>query len=179
MKKELLFCAVLTMLFSRSLFADDLNAAGKVEFAMQVGGLRLEGGTLASTGFDVAVRATGKWAIIGDIRASGAKTSIEFEDNFTTYRAGLRYSERLGKRMTIFVQGAAGEATRHSLSYFTGFSRASGLSIAGGGGLDIGKRSWLAVRVAQAEFEMFRPDGQAVNGFRISGGLVIRMGQTR
>ncbi|HZY71579.1 MAG TPA: hypothetical protein VFE22_00565 [Edaphobacter sp.] len=103
-----------------------------------------------------------------------------------TYMAGPRYSLLAAHRLTIYGQFLVGGAHGFD-SYFPKYDmRSSGaansLAFAPGGGVEIGVRNWLSVRVVEAEFLATRlPNNlnQHQNNLRASSGVVFRFSSWR
>jgi peptidoglycan-associated lipoprotein len=103
-----------------------------------------------------------------------------------TYMAGPRYSLLAAHRLTIYGQFLVGGAHGFDSYFPKDDMRSSGaansLAFAPGGGVEIGVRDWLSVRVVEAEFLATRlPNNvnQHQNNLRASSGVVFRFSSWR
>jgi hypothetical protein len=148
------------------------------------GNLKVFGGSLALT-----VKETESFGIVVDFGVH-EQTFSGVDARITTYRFGPKFSGRAGDRVTIFGQVLAGGAhLRGDVAAAFGGGSAnvgltgSGVSILGGGGLDIGIRPWFAIRVVEGGYsglyfsQMGSADGGWSNGMRVSAGVVFRFGK--
>ena len=113
-------------------------------------------------------------ALVGEFCGTHQYVAGTQVDSKLSYRGGVRFSKRTGSRITMFVQGLAGGESGYRNA---GFADNSGFSFAAGGGVDVGLKNWLGLRIVQANYQMTRVDGATVNGFRFSPGLVFRIGK--
>jgi len=96
----------------------------------------------------------------------------------TTYMFGPRISFRLDgqqfdKRRAAFGQLLVGGVR---IDGQDGTVLANGFSMVATGGLDIGIRNWVALRVIEGGYSGLRLNGAWSNGMRISAGIVFRFG---
>jgi peptidoglycan-associated lipoprotein len=103
-----------------------------------------------------------------------------------TYMAGPRYSLLAAHRLTIYGQFLIGGAHGFDSYFPKDDMRSSGaansLAFAPGGGVEIGVRNWLSVRVVEAEFlatHLPNNVNQHQNNLRASSGVVFRFSSWR
>jgi hypothetical protein len=178
MKNTCLLGSILVFVLSAGLAsAQELrNAARKVEifyqpvlFYVRAGGSNTEGSCT-----DVAVTITDAVALVGEVCGTHQYVAQTEVDSLLSHRGGVRLSKRPGNRITAFIQGLAGGESgyRHA-----GRANNSGFSFEAGGGVDVGLKKWLGLRIAEANYQMTRVGGATVNGFRFGAGLVFRIGK--
>jgi opacity protein-like surface antigen len=192
--KRLAFLALLTI-FSLPLMASAQEVAPKAEIFGGYSLLRVspdvEGvDSISANGFNLSVSAniTRNFGIVGEFgRVSKSESFGEDLDTLNakasvqTYLFGPRFAVRTGKAEPFF-HGLVGVA-RGSLEVSepddpedtesgTGYAFAYVL----GGGVDVKVRDNFAIRVAQLDFVQARVQGEGINAFRFSTGVVFRLG---
>jgi hypothetical protein len=139
--------------------AQDFRSVGS-DACGTISDLRFGQANYGTSGLDLAFRATESTAVVVNLRES---YWISHQDDFVTYRGGVRYSKRPGNRITGFAQVLAGTAIGYKAqcdcSSNPSIDRGNGFSFSAGGGLDVGLKKWFGVRVIQAEYEMTRVKG--------------------
>ena len=99
--------------------------------------------------------------------------------NMHIFTVGPRFSYRGNDRVTPFAHVLVG-AARVDSSYLSRLGKIknsdSTFALVLGGGLDINANKNLAFRLFQADYVMTRFDGETQNNFRISTGLVLKLG---
>ena len=140
------------------------------------GGFNLNGGSGS-----LAYSFTDRFSLVADFGAykfSGLPAGLE--STMYTYLFGPRVSLRKSGRITPFAQWLLGGGR---LTASTGSVDAgeNGFAMAVGGGVDIGFRPHIAVRLIQAEYLLTRfprvnGDSATQNDVRLSAGLVFRFG---
>jgi hypothetical protein len=178
MKSRFLLGSILAFVLSAGSASaqESRNAPRKVEiffqpvlFYVRAGGSNTEGSCT-----DVAVTITDAAALVGEVCGTHQYVAQTQVDSLLSHRGGMRFSKRPGNRITTFIQALAGGESgyRHA-----GRANNSGFSIEAGGGVDLGLKNWLGLRIAEANYQMTRVDGATVNGFRFGAGLVFRIGK--
>ena len=122
----------------------------------------------------MAVSTTDSVALVGEFCGTHQFVSGTQVDSLLSYRGGARFSKRTGRRITAFVQGLAGGESGYRKA---GIADNSGFSFDAGGGVDIGLKNWLGLRIVRANYQMTRVGGATVNGFRFGPALVFRIGK--
>ena len=113
---------------------------------------------------------------VGDFGAYHAPSGVS-SLTAETYTFGPRFSYRRWSRLTPFAQVVLGGV--HSsvvTSSFTGASNAFALGVGGGADLSLDSGGRFALR-PQLEYLNFRSNGSTIGNFRLSVGIVIRIGQ--
>lgn len=114
--------------------------------------------------------------VVGDFGAYHAPSGVS-SLNAETYLFGPRFSYRHLGRFTPFAQVVLGGV--HSAPVTTAFTGASNaLAFGAGGGTDIGldRGGRFALR-PQLEYLGFRANGSTIGNFRLSVGIVLRLGK--
>lgn len=177
---------VLCLLFCVSAFAgEDPNEYRTYDIGWNLasysrqGSVNLYGGDLS-----FAAHLNKRIAIVADL-AAHQSTSTSPTIRTVTYRFGPRFSVNRGSRFTTFGEVLAGGSrlTGGSSVFFGGTTVTAsqsynGFAFAIGGGVDIGIRPWIAVRVVQFDGSILRFGelDTTSNGYRVGAGLVFRMG---
>jgi len=97
----------------------------------------------------------------------------------TTLAGGPAFSLRPSRVFSVYVHALGGVAReKASISIFAVDISESHTSftLLAGGGLDLRLKDSLALRLLQADWAYTRGDGESQSGFRLSAGLVLRLG---
>jgi hypothetical protein len=103
--------------------------------------------------------------------------TIKIKSTLYTYLFGPRFSRRGSGRVTPFAQSLFGGLHARREGENGGLSEvetANGFAMALGGGVDVKLSKRFALRVIQADYLLFRVDGETTNNVRLSAGVVIR-----
>ena len=168
---------LLMSLCAAPLVAQDApNATRKVEISLLFLGSTWTGGSWKSGRcVDAAVTVTESVAVVGATCATHQfLNGVEAEESLGSYRGGVRFRKRHGRRITAFVEGLAGAETGYR---YGGFRSNSGFSLDAGGGVDLALKKWFAVRILYAKYQTTFIDGGNVNGLRLHAGVVFRIGE--
>jgi hypothetical protein len=96
------------------------------------------------------------------------------------YRVGPRIYGHHGTRLTTFGHFLVGGGQLKQSVTFNGVTSSqsiNGFSMLAGGGMDVGIKPWFAIRIGQVDYDYFRFSGIGVDGIRVGGGVVFRMGR--
>lgn len=111
-----------------------------------------------------------------DFPLGNNNSSFNSNDNFAGGSAGLIYRVPMA-RITPFVHALVGADLVGSVYDADTW----GLTVTGGGGLDYDTPLFnhrLAIRVFQADYQLIHADSSEINAFRLSTGVVLRIGPT-
>jgi opacity protein-like surface antigen len=183
MKLRLTLVLVFMMCVPVLVHAEDANAHRPFEIGWNVlsysrqGSVDLYGGDLSFTAYP-----SQKIGIVADVAIhSGTVNSLDLTS--TTYRFGPKFVFKHGSRVRSFGEVLVGGTHLNGSASITAGGTTttqsesiSGFAMAVGGGLDVGIRPWIAIRVAQVDYSYLHISGGSSNGVRIGGGLVFRFG---
>ena len=139
----------------------------------RVDGLNGWGGQL---GFGINLNPT--VAIVADFDAHRS-TELGANLDLYTFRFGPRLYARHGDRVRTFGHVLVGGAQAKASGTFGGITTSNsinGFALAAGGGVDVGITPWFAIRAGQFDYDHTRFDGSTLDGFRVGGGVVFRLG---
>ena len=176
--KRFLLCAVLMLLITTTLSAQEKpNGFRRVEINWNaISFARMEGLNGWGGQLGLAINVVPAVAIVGDF---DVHRHSELGLDLYTYRVGPRFYSHYGDRVRTFghvlVGGAQAEVSVISAG-ITSSQSVNGFAMAVGGGVDVGIKPWFAIRAGQFDYNYTRFQGSSLDGFRVGGGVVFRMG---
>ena len=178
--KQLLLCITLMMVAASTLAAqDDPNAFRRFDINWNLASYaHIEEVGAWGGQFGVAFRFNRRIGIVGDFDAHRNNDSITTD--LFAYRVGPRLYAHYGTRVTTFGHFVVGGGQIKGSVISSGVTTSqsvNGFSMAWGGGIDVGIKPWFAIRAGQFDYDYFRFQGTTVDGFRVGGGIVFRMGK--
>ena len=182
--KKLLLVAVFLLGFSMVVMAQDTPIAevygGYAYFHPDTQG----GDSFNMNGFDLSAAINGnKWlgflADFGGYYGSmGGSGDDKANVNIYTLMFGPKIAIRKGK-VTPFGEALFGYGRVKATTDVSNFLalRENNFAMAFGGGVDINLNSLIAIRPAQLDYVMIQMQGQSLNNFRYTAGIVFRLGK--
>jgi hypothetical protein len=181
--KQLLLCITLMLASAATLFAqsEHPNAFRRAEINWNAISLaRIEGLNGWGGQLGVAINIVPAIAIVGDFDAH-RNNELGATLDLYTYRAGPRFYSHHGDRVRTFGHVLVGGAQLKESAVISGLTTSlsvNGFALAVGGGVDVGIKPWFAIRAGQFDYDYTRFQGMTLDGFRVGGGVVFRMGKS-
>jgi opacity protein-like surface antigen len=123
----------------------------------------------------VAFNAPKYFGIVADF-GGGYGTVGTNDTKFHTFLFGPKFELRKDK-ISPFAQALFGVANQKAKLNGKSVGSSNDFAMTLGGGLDYDIGEKIAIRVAQADYFMTRSDGETFNNFRISAGIVLKLGK--
>jgi hypothetical protein len=149
--------------------------------------LRLTGDYYGGGDLSFAFHKSPRLAFVADVAVYEVAIPFDGDQELTIYGFGPRYSLSRGKRWMFFGQALAGGA-RVTDKYktisppFTTTTSvsANGFSMTAGGGVDLGLKNWIALRLVDVDYTFLHFSDAVdtnLNGIKVGIGVVFRFGK--
>jgi hypothetical protein len=187
MTKRILLLAAVVLLLAPSVFAQ-ANEFRRFEIGSNIlsyawyGDEDFAGGNLSFV-FHKSTRL----AFVADLTVYENIDLLFTDEELTLYTFGPRYTLSRGGHWMFFGQALAGGArvtdsvsTIFGPSTTTTSTSENGFSLTAGGGIDLGLKNWIAIRLAQVDYSFVHFGGLSEtnrNGVKAAIGVVFRFGK--
>jgi hypothetical protein len=187
MTKRIFLLAAMLLCLTSSGFGQS-NEFRRFEIASEViSVLRVTGDYYGGGGLSFAFHKSPRLAFVADLAVYEAAIPFDGDQELILYTFGPRYSFSRGNRWMFFAQALAGGArvTNKYQSISPPFTTtttvsANGFSMTAGGGVDLGLKNWIALRLIDVDYTYMHFSDALdpnVNGIKVGIGVVFRFGK--
>jgi hypothetical protein len=147
---------------------------------------RMDGNNFAGGDLSFAFHKSDRLAFVANASVYENFDLVFSDEELTLYSFGPRYTRSHGKRWMFFLQGLAGGAHLTDKEHLilgpptvTIEQSANGFSLAAGGGIDLGLKPWIALRLVQADYSFVNFGSLDIhsNTGKVGFGVVFRFGK--